>query len=63
MLLALTWLPWSYVVLTRSSLGAGDYLLGRLSDAEFFRQSGVVIAVVKCGQSSTPPDAHPVVMR
>ena len=57
-LLALTWLPWFYVVLTRYSPGAGDYLLGRISDAEFLARSGVVTPFVKNVKSSTPPDAR-----
>jgi hypothetical protein len=57
-LLALTWLPWFYVVLTRYSPGAADHLLGRISDAEFLARSGVVTPVVKNVQTSTPPDAR-----
>jgi hypothetical protein len=57
-LLALTSLPWFYVVLTKYSPGSGDYLLGRISDAEFLRQSGVVTPVVTYVQTSTPPEAR-----
>jgi hypothetical protein len=57
-LLLLTSLPWFYVVLTRYSPGAGDYLLGRISDAEFLSRSGVVTPVVRYVNSSTPPDAR-----
>jgi hypothetical protein len=57
-LLALTSLPWFYVVLTRYSPGAEDYLLGRIADAEFLSQSGVVTPVVKQVQTSTPPDSR-----
>jgi len=46
-LLLLTSLPWFYGVLTRNSPGAGDYPLGRISDDEFLRQSGVVTPVVR----------------
>lgn len=56
--LLLTSLPWFFVVLTRYSPGAGDYLLGRISDAEFLSQSGVVTPVVRYVNSSTPPDAR-----
>jgi hypothetical protein len=57
-LLALTSLPWFYVVLTKYSPGSGDYLLGRISDAGFLRQSGVVTPVVTYVQTSTPPEAR-----
>ena len=57
-LLLLTSLPWFYIVLTRYSPGAGDYLLGRISDAEFLSRSGVVTPVVRYVNSSTPPDAR-----
>jgi hypothetical protein len=56
--LLLTSLPWFYVVLTRYSPGAGDYLLGRIADAEFLSRSGVVTPVVRYVNSSTPPDAR-----
>jgi hypothetical protein len=57
-LLALTWLPWFYVVLTRYSPGAGDYLLGRISDAEFLSRSGVVTPFAGYVNSSTPSDTR-----
>jgi hypothetical protein len=57
-LLLLTSLPWFYVVLAKYSPGAGDYLLGRISDAEFLRQSGVVTPVVKWVEQKTPSDAR-----
>jgi hypothetical protein len=57
-LLLLTSLPWFYVVLTRYSPGAGDYLLGRIADSEFLSRSGVVTPVVRYVNSSTPSDAR-----
>jgi hypothetical protein len=57
-LLLLTSLPWFYVVLAKYSPGAGDYLLGRSSDAEFLRRSGVVTPVVEWVEQKTPSDAR-----
>ena len=56
--LALSSLPWFYVVVTRYSPGAQHYLLGIIGDDELLRRSGVLTPCVRWIRTDSPEDAR-----
>jgi hypothetical protein len=56
--LALSTLPWFYVVVTRYSPGAQHYLLGIIGDEELLRRSGVLTPCVSWIRMVSPEDAR-----
>ncbi|MGD1146594.1 MAG: hypothetical protein ABR961_01425 [Thermoanaerobaculaceae bacterium] len=56
--IALTSLPWFHVILTQSSVGAQDYLIGNIAEEELLRRAGVLTPVVRWVRTQSPVDAR-----